>query len=70
MNAQSIEQYRHGKLTLVEFIHVHGRKGAAKIIGCTPPALTKALGAGRTIFVELAADGSVDITEISKFPCR
>lgn len=70
MNIQSIEQYRHGKLTLVEFIQVHGRNGAARIIGCTAPALTKAMGADRTIFVELTADGSVDVTEISGFPSR
>lgn len=55
-------------LPLSQFIAENGRLSAAKLLGCTGPALANALKAGRTIFVEHAADGSVCGVETSKFP--
>lgn len=57
-------------IPLEEFIERNGRKQAARELDCTGPALSKAIAAGRTIFVELAADGSASAKEISKFPGR
>ena len=55
---------------LEDFIERKGRKQAAIDLDCTGPALSKAIAAGRTIFVELAPDGSASAKEISKFPSR
>lgn len=57
-------------IPLTEFVDREGRKQAAIDLDCTGPALSKAIAAGRTIFVEQSADGSVSATEISKFPGR
>jgi hypothetical protein len=57
-------------IPLAEYVELNGRKKAAKDLGCTGPALSKAIAAGRTIFVELAADGTASAKEISKFPGR
>lgn len=57
-------------IPLEDFIEQKGRKQAAADLDCTGPALSKAIAAGRTIFVELAADGSASAKEISKFPGR
>jgi hypothetical protein len=57
-------------IPLTEFVERKGRKQAAIDLDCTGPALSKAIAAGRTIFVELAADGSASAKEISKFPSR
>lgn len=59
-----------GGIPLEDFIEREGRKQAAIHLGCTGPALSKAIAAGRTIFVDLAADGSASAKEISKFPGR
>ncbi|MDF3197576.1 Cro/CI family transcriptional regulator [Pseudomonas sp. 1912-s] len=60
----------YARVLLAEYVERAGRKKAALALGCTGPALSKAIAAGRTIFVEQAADGSVSATEISKFPGR
>jgi hypothetical protein len=57
-------------IPLEDFIKRKGRKQAARELDCTGPALSKAIAAGRTIFVEQAADGSASAKEISKFPSR
>ena len=57
-------------IPIAEFVELNGRKGAAVALGCTGPALSKAIAAGRTIFVEVAGDGAVSANEISKFPGR
>ena len=57
-------------IPLADFIERKSRKQAARELDCTGPALSKAIAAGRTIFVELAADGSASAKEISKFPGR
>ena len=57
-------------IPLEDFIERKGRKQAAINLGCTGPALSKAIASGRTIFVDLAADGSASAKEISKFPGR
>jgi hypothetical protein len=57
-------------VTLVDFISRRGRLGAAKVLGCTGPALANALKAGRTIFVDQADDGSAKAFEIRDFPSR
>lgn len=57
-------------IPLEEFIQRKGRKKASIELDCTGPALSKAIGAGRAIFVEVAVDGTVSAKEISKFPSR
>ncbi|NMZ18434.1 hypothetical protein HBO08_15475 [Pseudomonas rhodesiae] len=57
-------------IPLADFIERKGRKQAAIDLDCTGPALSKAIASGRTIFVELSADGSASAKEISKFPGR
>jgi len=57
-------------VSLADFIASNGRLGAAKILGCTGPALANALKAGRTIFVELAENGTATAVEVSPFPSR
>jgi len=57
-------------IPLEDFIERKGRKQAAIDLGCTGPALSKAIAAGRTIFVDLEEDGSASAKEISKFPGR
>lgn len=57
-------------IPLADFIESKGRKQAAIELGCTGPALSKAIASGRTIFVERAADGAASAKEISKFPGR
>ena len=57
-------------IPLEEFIQRKGRKKASIELDCTGPALSKAIAAGRTIFVEVATDGAVSAKEISKFPSR
>lgn len=55
---------------LAEYVEREGRSMAALSLGCTGPALSKAIASGRTIYVEIRNDRSVLATEISKFPCR
>ena len=57
-------------LPLSRFVAERGRLRTAELLGCTGPALANAIKAGRTIFVELAEDGSATSVEISKFPSR
>ncbi|WP_419789475.1 Cro/CI family transcriptional regulator [Pseudomonas petrae] len=57
-------------IPLAEFIAARGRLTTAKLMGCTGPALANAMKAGRTIFVELAEDGSIRGVETSRFPGR
>lgn len=58
------------KMDLADFIIRIGRVSAARMIGCTGPALLKALKAGRTISVEVADDGTIKATETKAFPGR
>ncbi|NWB55173.1 MULTISPECIES: Cro/CI family transcriptional regulator [unclassified Pseudomonas] len=58
------------RVPLAEYVEREGRKKAALALDCTGPALSKAIAAGRTIFVDLAECGLVSATEISKFPSR
>lgn len=67
-SAKRIARYSKGLITLSEFVKVNGRKDAAKSLGCTGPALLKAINEGRDIFVEILPWGSVLATEISRFP--
>jgi hypothetical protein len=67
---QTIEQFSQSKMTLAQYVTAHGRNAAADSLGCTPAALTKALKAGRIIFVEAAGHGRFVATETSPFPSR
>lgn len=58
------------KMNLADFIAMTGRVVAARKIGCTGPALLKAMNAGRTIFVEVAENGAVTAIETKSFPGR
>lgn len=53
---------------LAEYVEREGRIKAARALGCTGPALSKAIAAGRTIFVNIKEGGSVSATEVRKFP--
>jgi hypothetical protein len=57
-------------LPLAEFVAAYGRLRVANLLGCTGPALANAIRAGRTIFVEQAADGVVVAVELRRFPGR
>ncbi|VVO22863.1 Cro/CI family transcriptional regulator [Pseudomonas fluorescens] len=70
MTAHSAIEAGHINITLAEFIEQKGRTNAAILIGCTGPALLKAVIAGRAISVELAEDGTVRATETKAFPAR
>jgi predicted transcriptional regulator len=47
-----------------------GRRRTADLLGCTPAALSKAIKAGRTVFVEELENETLRATEISCFPSR
>lgn len=60
---------REGRdMTLAEFVQLRGRSGAAKALGCTPPALSKAIGASREIYVVIQEDRTPQAIEVSRFP--
>lgn len=67
-SADRMARYSEGQLTLAEFVKINGRGNAAKALGCTGPALSKAITQGRDIFVEILPWGSVLATEIARFP--
>ncbi|WP_193217468.1 Cro/CI family transcriptional regulator [Pseudomonas putida] len=57
-------------VALADFIRAQGRSAAAKALGCTPPALSKAIGASREIYVVVQDCGAAQAFEISRFPGR
>lgn len=57
-------------VTLADFVSSHGRSAAARALGCTPPALSKAVGASREIYVVVQECGAAQAFEISRFPGR
>ena len=62
-------QYENvARIPLGEF--AKGRQSiAARELGVTQVAISKAIGAGREIFVTRHADGTVTATEVRPFPC-
>lgn len=58
------------RLPLEEFIAKKGQSEAAKCLGVTPPALSKALTAARSIFVIEHDDGSFSAEELRPFPSQ
>jgi len=56
------------QLTLDEFIARKGQSEAARLLGVTPPALSKAVRTGRAVFVTEHEDGSCSAEEIKSFP--
>lgn len=67
---QTIEQFSQSKTTLAQYVDAHGRNAAAKTFGCTPAAISKAINAGRNIFVEQEDSRLARAVEVSCFPCR
>ncbi|QXI50266.1 Cro/Cl family transcriptional regulator [Pseudomonas anuradhapurensis] len=57
-------------MALADFVRAQGRSNAAKALGCTPPAISKAIGASREIYVVVQEGGTAQAFEISRFPGR
>lgn len=56
-------------LTLSEFVQPIGQAEAAKKLGSSQVAISKALRSERLIVVSSHADGSISSFEIKPFPC-
>lgn len=56
-------------LTLSEFVQPIGQAEAAKKLGSSQVAISKALRSERLIVVSSRADGSISSFEIKAFPC-
>lgn len=56
------------KMTLVDYVKAHGQTKAAYDFGVIQCAISKAIRAGRNIFVTVMPDGSVKGEEIKPFP--
>lgn len=53
---------------LSEFVGLHGQGEAAKVLGTTQAAISKAVRTGRYIFVQQKSAGGFDAVEIKGFP--
>lgn len=56
------------RTTLAEYVGKVGQTQAAKNLGCTQPAIRKALEAKRTVFVSINTDGAAEAEELKPFP--
>ncbi|UGV23798.1 Cro family transcriptional repressor [Hafnia phage Pocitis76] len=56
------------KMTLADYAKIHGQAKAASDFGVIQCAISKAIRAGRHIFVTVQPDGSVKGEEIRPFP--
>lgn len=56
------------KINLKTFVEDHGPSGAAKLLGCSAPAILKALESEREIYVTALPDGTFEGKEIKDFP--
>lgn len=56
--------------TLSEFVEENGQAVAASVLGVTQGAISKALRAGRTIYVQQGEDGSYTAEELKPFPAK
>lgn len=58
------------QLSLDQFITQKGQSEAARLLGVTPPALSKALKAGRSVLVTEHEDGTYTAEEMRPFPSQ
>lgn len=58
------------RIPLTEFAKEHGHTKAAQMLGCTQGAVSKAIRAGREVFVLCDEDGSVSAEELRPFPSQ
>jgi predicted transcriptional regulator len=58
------------ELSLEAFAAKVGQSEAARLLGVSAPAISKALSAKRQIFVMESDDGSVRARELREFPCQ
>ncbi|EPE4838929.1 Cro/CI family transcriptional regulator [Yersinia enterocolitica] len=56
------------KMTLSDYAEIHGQAKAASDFGVIQCAISKAIRAGRNIFVTVMPDGSVKGEEVRPFP--
>ncbi|QZN96438.1 Cro/Cl family transcriptional regulator [Symbiopectobacterium purcellii] len=56
------------KMTLVDYVKIHGQAKTAYDFGVIQCAISKAIRAGRNIFVTVMPDESVKGEEIKPFP--
>lgn len=56
------------RMTLEDYAKIHGQDKTAKDFGVIQCAISKAIRAGRNIFVTVMKDGSVQAEEIKPFP--
>ncbi|VZR85674.1 Cro/Cl family transcriptional regulator [Pseudomonas aeruginosa] len=56
------------QIPLEEFATEKGQAEAARLLGITPPAISKALRVGRAVFVTEHDDGTFTAEELRPFP--
>ena len=54
---------------LAEFVGQHGQEEAAKKLGTSQAAISKAIRSGRQILVRARAGGRLEAFELKSFPC-
>lgn len=58
------------QITLGEYVKEHGQVKAGEALGVTQIAISKALRAGREIFVVISEEGNVSAFENKAFPSK
>lgn len=58
------------QITLPELVAEEGQSAVAKALGVSPPAIAKAISAGREIIVTVHPDGSCEAHELRPFPSQ
>lgn len=58
------------RMTLAAFVSQHGQTEAARKLGTTQAAMSKAVRAGREIYVSLQPDGTYQAKEVRQFPSQ
>lgn len=58
------------QVTLPELVAEKGQSAAAKALGVSAPAISKALSAERTIIVTVHPDGTCEAQEMRPFPSQ
>ncbi len=58
------------KTHLSELVNAKGKSAVAKALGVTVPAISKALSAGRYIYVTEQDDGTFSAEEVRAFPAQ
>lgn len=58
------------QITLGEYVKAHGQVKAGEALGVTQIAISKALRAGREIFVVISEEGNVSAFENKAFPSK